>query len=132
MSYFRNQKPITFILPGIFLLILGIGNLIVGHFKGSQYEKVLLELSVEKSGTALLNNASPMRRIQYEKTTTNRLDERQNKARARKDFYILVSLGGKLFVGLALLLFSIGLIVEISSKQSIKNPKRLSEELVNL
>lgn len=115
MSYIRNQKPITFILPGIFLLILGIGNLIVGHFKGSQYDKVILELSVEKSGTELLHNASPMRRIQYEKTTANRLDERQNKAKARKDFYTLVSLGGKLFVALALVFFSFGLIVEISS-----------------
>lgn len=102
-------------MPGIFLLILGIGNLSVGLYKGSQYEDVLLELSAEKSGTALLSNASPMRRIQYEKTTTNRLDERQNKAKARKDFYTLVSLGGKLFIALAFVLFSIGLLAKINS-----------------
>jgi hypothetical protein len=103
-------KPMKFLLPGIFLLALGLGNLSVGAFKGRQYEEVLAELSVMEP-TSELVNASPLSRVQLAKTTADRLSERQRKARARRDLYELVSFGGKVLVSISVVLLACGLLL---------------------
>lgn len=116
---------VKFVLPGIFLLLLGIGNIAVGHYKGEQYNQVLEELS-EPHPSANLVNASPLRRIEFVRHSANRLSQRQSKARARRDFYQLVTFGGKSFVGLSIVLLFSGLCVryiERSRPQSLAPPK---------
>lgn len=97
-----------FLLPGFFLLLLGLGNIGVGHFKGAQYEQVLAELS-EPHATVDLVNASPLRRIELARQSVNRLSLRRSKAKARRDFYQLVTFGGKAFVILSSVLLFAGL-----------------------
>ena len=116
MLSFESHKPITFILPAVFLLIMGIGNLSIGVYKRSQYESTIRDLSLEKPKTKLLDNASPLRRIEYEKTTANRLNKRQARAKGRRDFYRLVSFGGIFFIALSFIFFSLGLCIKIYNK----------------
>lgn len=89
------------LLPGLFLLILGAGNIAVGLYKSNQYKLVLDELSADS--TPVLVNASPLRRIQLAEQTASRLYQRKNKARARLDFYELITFGGQVFVALSLI-----------------------------
>jgi hypothetical protein len=96
------------LLPGIFLFILGIGNVIVGHYKSQEYERVLSELAPSVPPRAILN-VPPMQRMQMERERATRLDERRSKAQARRDFYQLVSFGGKGFMGLSALLIGCGI-----------------------
>lgn len=96
------------LIPGLFLLVLGIGNISVGTFKGRQYQEVLDELSVLEP-TPGLENASPLRRVQLAKQTETRLYQRQNKAENRLDFYQLVRFGGKVFMVIGALLTIAGL-----------------------
>ena len=100
-------KSMRFILPGIFLLVLGAGNIGVGVFKGKQYEEVLQELSVLRPSPALVTS-SPLKRIQVAKQTATRLHQRESKARARIDFYHLVEYGGKVFITLSMFLLFFG------------------------
>lgn len=113
-------------MPAIFLLILGIGNLSVGLYKASQYKNLLLELSNEKPKTKLLANASPLTRIEYEKTSSNRLYKRQAHAKQKLNFYRLVSFGGRLFIALGFILFSLGLILIQTNKRNARQLQRNS------
>jgi hypothetical protein len=98
-----------FVVPGIFLLILGIGNISVGTFKGDQYEQVLADLSAQEP-TIGAADASPLRRIQLATQAASRLYQRQEKAQAKLDFYNLVATGGQVFVALSLIFFAAGLV----------------------
>ena len=100
------MKPMKFFLPGVFLLVLGAGNITVGEFKGRQYEQVLEELSGLQLPPQLIN-VSPLRRIQME-SETDRLFQRQKNAEARRDFYKLVSFGGRVFIAMSVVLLSLG------------------------
>ncbi len=104
------MRPVKLILPGLFLLTLGAGNVGVGSFKSAEYQQVLEDLSVLDS-SAVLQNASPMRRIQVAKVSADRLSARLTKAQHRRDFYNLVTFGGKCFIGLGLIFFLPGLVL---------------------
>ena len=105
-------NPFKFLLPGLFLLLLGIGNISVGVYKGQQYEQVLEELK-QRNPRLELVNASPMRRIHFARNTANRLYQRQNKAKQRLDFYRLVALGGTIFLALGIPLLVVGLLLRL-------------------
>lgn len=107
---FSQIKPIKLIVPGLFLLVLGIGNISVGIFKGNQYDLVLEELAHHKPSPALVN-ASPLRRIQVARTTASRIHQRQQKAGARRHFYRLVTFGGKVFVSLSIIFLLLALLL---------------------
>ena len=95
------------LVPGIFLLLLGVGNLSVGVFKGQEYQSVLDELSSIQPSPGM-ENTSPLRRIRLAKKAADRRYERLDKARARRDFYHLVLFGGKVFVGISVILLFAG------------------------
>jgi hypothetical protein len=97
----KTRKLKDALLPGIFLLSLGIGNIAVGWYKAEQYEQVLIELSDTRSPPLI--NASPLRRIQLANKTLQRSYQRQVKSQARLDFYRLVTYGGEIFVCISLL-----------------------------
>lgn len=104
----QRFHSIKLLMPGIFLFVLGLGNIIVGHFKSLEYERVLTELEPTTPPRALAN-VPPMRRMQMERERATRLDERRRKAQGRLDFYELVTFGGKSFVGLSALFICCGL-----------------------
>ena len=100
-------KPARFVLPSLFLLLIGIGNLWVGIEKLDQYNQVLRELSSLRPVTDIINS-SPISRIQLSEYTEERLYQRQEKARARLDLYRLVIFNGKVFLALSVLSLVIG------------------------
>ena len=117
-----RSRIMKLVLPGVFLLVLGIGNISVGTFKGEQYEQVLQELSTTEPGPSLAN-ASPLRRIQLATQTASRLYQRQDKARAKRDFYRLVASGGKVFVIISLLFLSLGALRYVRLFRSLHEAK---------
>lgn len=99
-------RSMKFFLPGIFALVLGLGNVGVGYFKGEQYKKVEEELTDIRPTKGLIN-ASPLQRIQVTQNAADRLYQRQRQAQGRRDFYRLVMFGGKIISAFALILLSI-------------------------
>lgn len=119
------MKPIAamkLLMPGAFLLVLGLGNLGVGHYKSLEYDQVLAELE-PNSHQQMLQNISPMQRMQIERKAATRLDERRRKAEARRDFYHLVSFGGEGFLVLSLLLFLCGFAAWQYQRKRLAAPK---------
>ena len=104
------MKPAKFLLPGLFLFVLGLGNITVGVFKSAQYDEVIQGLESTEP-TPLLSNASALRRIQLAKMSADRLYLRQSTALARKDFYTLVEFGGKAFLALSLPFLLAGILI---------------------
>lgn len=100
-------RPARFVLPSLFLLSIGIGNLWVGIEKKDQYDQVLRELSSLRPVSEIINS-SPISRIQLSEYTEERLYQRQEKARARIDLYRLVIFNGKVFLILGALAMVIG------------------------
>ena len=100
-----------FLLPGFFLLTLGVGNISVGTYKSQQYEEVLADLErlARSSHSKDILSVSPLRRIQLEKTASMRTFQRETQARSRRDLYQMVIFGGKVFLGISsfLLCFSL-------------------------
>ncbi len=97
-------KPIKFLIPAIFLFVLGIGNIAVGSLKQAQFVQAyneLAELEPMEKGI----ESSALNRIQNIKQTKERHIERKLQAKERKYFYGLVAYGGKVFVGVSLVFF---------------------------
>lgn len=95
--------PIKLFLPGVFLLILGIGNILTGAGKVEQFDLVVAELSALETTDPVLE-PSVLRRIESVNRTLDRRGQLLQQARAKRNLYQLPILGGKIFVGLGLLL----------------------------
>ncbi|MCC6220318.1 MAG: hypothetical protein IT291_03645 [Deltaproteobacteria bacterium] len=95
---------------GAFLLLLGLGNLSIGYYKGLEYESMLKNLSSAEAASEV-TNAFPLRRVQQTKTTRDLLYARREKAQARIELYNLVKTGGKIFLLLGTLLIAIAFLV---------------------
>lgn len=108
------------ILPGVFLLLLGVGNIWVGSYKADQYREVIEEISLLQA-TPGLEGASTLRRIQLAEEVSSRHYERLAKARARLDFYQLVTYGGKVFVGLSTVFLLGGLMLSYLQQLSSRH-----------
>ncbi len=105
-------------VPGAFLFILGLGNIGVGHYKTAEYQELMEELSVVASEEASLPVSSPLKRIELAEVKNKRFEENLAKARARLDFYSLVSFGGKLMLALSFILFVVTSFIFIIRKQN--------------
>ncbi len=105
-------RPMTFLLPGLFLLLLGVGNIVVGNYKVEQYKQVVANLGTLEL-PPVLQKASPLRRIQLAKLTESRTYQRRKTAVARLDFYHLVSFGGQVFASLSLPFLLIGVLIRL-------------------
>lgn len=111
MTRFR-VRPMTFFLPGLFLLTLGVGNILVGHYKVEQYRQVIQNLGTLEL-PPVLQKASPLRRIQLAKLTETRTYQRRKTALGRLDFYHLVSFGGQVFASLSIPFILIGFTIRL-------------------
>ena len=110
-------KPARLYLPGVFLLLVGIGNMIVGTYKAQQYRQVVDALSTIEA-SASLENASPLRRMQIARLSADRQYQRRKTASSRLSFYYLVSFGGKLFAGLSLPFLIVGIYLHLRERRS--------------
>ncbi len=99
------------ILPGLFLLVLGVGNLAVGMLKEEQYQEVIDELSVEEAVRA--ENGPTIRPELVTEENSKRSQQRRMKAVARLDFYRLVGFGGKVFIALSFPFFLIAVLLSL-------------------
>ncbi len=105
-----NRLPYRFLIPGLFLFVLGIGNITVGLYKSGQYEEVLQELSVLEPSTVVVET-SPLARIHS--TDHARLSERRQRATILLDFYRFVLTGGKVFLLIATVLITIAALLRL-------------------
>lgn len=107
----RKKSPsyFTLLIPGIFMAILGIGNIVLGTFKYEQYEEVVVDnkLTLSKSRSQVnthINNLSPLQRLKNTENTSSRMLHLLRKAETRRDLYSLVIYGGKILLILSSLL----------------------------
>ncbi len=120
-------SPIKFILPGLFLLVLGAGNIYIGSSKVSEYQNVLIEL--EKQQPSNFKNTSPLKRLRLAEQSADRIYQRLGEAKNRISFYQLVVFGGKCFFILGIILLLISLFMKKSKKEeTIKNPEKELEK----
>lgn len=104
-SGYKNINKARFIIPGLFLLALGIGNMIVGQFKYEQYDEILKELEAQDQFTNDEDRPSPLQRLKSTIDTNPHSLALIQKAQARRDFYQLVRFGGRVFLSLSILYF---------------------------
>lgn len=95
------------ILPGIFMLLLGVGNLIVGELKLGQYDQTMAELQ------ALRPTPGPeidgvLADSPVGERSSDRVLQRIQELKQRRDFYRVVSLGGQLFMLMSVIMFAVG------------------------
>lgn len=114
------MKPVKLFLPGIFLLVLGIGNITVGVLKQNQYKRVIEEIAAEQPALEL-DRASPIQKIQLAKEIADRTYQRSHLANSRVEFYQLVAIGGKIMLAISvvILLLALGLLIRNSEKTSL-------------
>lgn len=99
-----NLNPVKLFIPGVFLFVLGLGNLAVGITKAQQHQEVLTELQLQQPSALNLENSSSLKRLQLAEQTAHRTFQREQEAKDRMAFYKLVSFGGKIFTALGLIL----------------------------
>lgn len=108
-----------FFLPGLFLLLLGVGNIGVGVLRRQEWDEVLAKLQGISSGEASQNdfqNSDETKADLFADRTARkdreRLELRQQSAAAKRQLYAIVELGGKIFVGIGALLLLAGFIIQ--------------------
>ncbi len=106
-------KPAKFLLPGIFLLILGVGNVLVGGNKVAQYRSVIQDLTALGESYSGASGTTSLERIQQAKRATDRHVQLEHRARARTEFYLLVTFGGKVLVGIGIIFVMVGTLIHL-------------------
>lgn len=111
-------RPMKLLLPAVFLLILGLGNIGVGIQKRDQYQEVIEELT-ELRPTEALTPTSPLIKFQQELQSADRNTQYRKQAEDRKEFYSLIAYGGFLILLLSALLFvgALGLKIYLNWKE---------------
>lgn len=104
------QKPAVFWLPGLFLLLLGLGNALVGKMKTDQFEEVLQELESAQHFKEEVS-ASPMIRLQLSRKLADQAFERRSRFEERRNFYRTVAFGGKVVMVASLGFFAIAMFI---------------------
>jgi len=117
------------LVAGIILLVLGIGNWIVGAVQVTQYRDLLRS----NSRTGLEESYRSFQELGREKNQgilrrINEDREKYNAARVKLDFSYVVLRGGRLFflLGLGLALFSVIKLIRQDALTKIKRLKSLS------
>jgi len=98
------RRPVTFWLPGVFLLLLGLGNTVVGVMKAEQFDQVLKELVSAQQYKEDVSS-SPLMRMQLARKLSDKLFDEYSGYQERKRFYQTVAFGGKIAMSLSLVLF---------------------------
>lgn len=107
------MRPRRFLLPALFLLVLGTGNIYVGMYKEMQYKQVYEELSV-LGPSPDIDDSSALTRLESFRQTNQRYAERQLEAKDRLQHYRLVTFGGKAFIAMSIVLLSAALLFQIT------------------
>lgn len=105
-----KRLPYRFLVPGLFLFVLGVGNIVVGVMKTSQYEEVLQELAVLEPSSVVTDD-SPLARIHS--ADHARFSGRRQQAKISLDFYRFVVTGGKFFLLLSTLLIAVAALLKL-------------------
>lgn len=100
------------LLPGLFLLILGFGNLMVGYSKQGDYQDVLAKLA-EHQPRLETQDLSALSRIQTERQSAFLLSERRQQTSTKLGFYRLVILGGKVMIALSIPFLLLSIILRL-------------------
>ena len=108
-------RPMKFFLPALFLFVLGLGNILVGYYKELQYTQVYKELS-ESAPMPIIPSA--ISRIQAVPLAQDRHVRRQMEANERRNLYRLVGFGGKAFMCLSVVLFSLAALCRVGCESS--------------
>ena len=98
------KRPVTFWLPGVFLFVLGLGNVVVGVMKAEQFDQVLRELVSAKQYKEEVSS-SPLMRMQLARKLSDKLFDEYSTYQERKRFYQTVAFGGKVVMSLSLIMF---------------------------
>lgn len=103
-------------MPGIFIFVLGVGNLSVGHYKHQEYTEVFQRLnSTEfKQGEAKL----PLARIEADRDVKRRSLDRLSKVQQRREFYSILHAIGKCLTVLGVVFVSTAFLLRISKPAS--------------
>lgn len=125
------MKPTKFLLPILFLFILGMGNILVGTFKELQYKQVYSELeqTTELQYTPVEEKAlGGLRATQLaaEKLAFDRYSKRKMDASERRNLYLMVIFGGKIFLTTAILLGTYALLLAIYQRKFSKPSQAFS------
>ena len=104
-------------MPGLFLLFLGAGNILVGDLKTKQYQEVLVELEAVEEPLPL-ENSGILTQIQNKRDDTKKISKSRIKALGRIDLYRLVTFGGKTMLTLGGLLLFTGLAYKLLKPSS--------------
>lgn len=107
-------RPLKFFLPAAFLFVLGLGNILVGHYKEWQYTQVYEELRIETPTPKL---PSVVGRIQAVPQIQDRHMRRQIEANERRNLYRLVAFGGKAFMSFSLVLLSLAALAQYAKTE---------------
>lgn len=110
---YLSTHTARFVIPCIFLLALGVGNVTVGTFKYEQYDEIVKELESRPKTQYSDLNISPLLRLKSTIDSPPRLLAQEKKAQARRDFYQVVQFGGRVFLALGGIYFLAFLLTRI-------------------
>lgn len=122
----RKKSPAyyTLLIPGIFMAVLGSGNIILGTLKHEQYKATFLENNKELNNTNTSEiSFSPLQRLKNTHHSSDRIHTLVRKAQARMNLYSLVIYGGKVFFLISLFLLGGALIKKYFDESKIQKTK---------
>ena len=122
-----QAKPTKFLLPGLFLLLLGFGNLVIGTQKQAEYEVVLTEIALEDPASD--SAFTPLKRIQGVEQLTEKNYQRRKTAASRRDYYRFVAYGGKVMLGISLLLLFTAVVLKIGRTEGSAADSESEDEI---
>lgn len=100
----QNKELKAVLYFAIFLIALGLGNIIFGASRSQEFTKVLNKLETIKK-IEEINVSEPFdQNLVVNKVDSEKLDSGIKRAKAKLDFYRFVSLGGKCLLGISALL----------------------------
>jgi hypothetical protein len=118
------------VVTGSLLLVLGVGNWVVGAVQTTRYQGLLLRIAQ----TGLEDNYRSFQELDHQKNEEvlrriNQDREKYNVARVKLDFYYVVLSGGRLLFLLGVLLTFFALIRLIRQDEVIKMRKLVAKPL---
>lgn len=119
------SKPEVFWLPGLFLFLLGLGNVFVGEMKIEQFQQVLNEFETTEMFKEEVAS-TPLMRLAKKRLSNV---ERKRHFEERRNFYRIVSFGGKSVIGISLGLFILSAVLLFNDPHT---KLRLTRRIVRL
>ena len=118
-----HSKATKYLVPGVFLLTLGLGNIVVGQYKSSQYQEILAEISAQDEirNQVTAEITSSFRRLKMSSPAQEKLNQKIKSSKQRLSFYQLVKLGGVFFIMLSCIFLALAHIVYQRQLQALKN-----------